>query len=139
MKTLSAIALGCMLGLCGCLTSSTRDAAVAKVANHGANVSTRHRYHLSCVYVGDKSQRLNIKDDFFSKFQPNVFAADGIPVSMRIRMKNSASGFSALDVLLHMCTFTIFPVVIKDLIPIYLLSFINLLLYLITLPFCFDK
>ena len=113
MKTISVIALGCILGLSGCITSSWRNAAVVKVANHGANVSTRHRYHLSCVYVGDKSQRLNIKDDFFSKFQPNVFAADGIPVSMRIRMKNSTSGFSALDVLLHMCTFTIFPVVVN--------------------------
>lgn len=113
MKTMSVIALGCILGLSGCITSSGRNAAVVKVANHGANVSTCHRYHLSCVYAGDKSQRLNIKDDFFSKFQPNVFAADGIPVSMRIRMKNITSGSSVLDVLLHICSFTIFPVVVN--------------------------
>jgi hypothetical protein len=56
---------------------------------------------------------LNIKDDFFSKFQPNVFAADGIPVSMRIRMKNFTGGSSVLDVLLHVCSFTIFPVVVN--------------------------
>ena len=113
MKTLLVIALGCMLGLCGCLTSSTRDAAVAKVANHGAIVSTRHRYHLTCVYEGDNSQNWNVKEDFFSRHQPHVFAADGIPVSMRIRMKNFTGGSRALDVLLHMCTFTIFPVVVN--------------------------
>ena len=112
MKTLSAIALGCMLGLCGCLTSSTRDAAVAKVANHGAIVSTRHRYHLACVYGGDNSQNWSVKKDFFSKHQPHVFAADGIPVSLRLRLKKFNSGGYG-SVLLHVCTFTIFPVVVN--------------------------
>lgn len=110
MKTLLVIALGCMLGLCGCLTISTRDAAVAKVANHGAIVSTRHRYHLACVYGGDNSQNWSVKEDFFSKHQPHVFAADGIPVSLRLRLKKfNAGGYGS--VLLHVCTFTIFPVV----------------------------
>ena len=115
MKTLSVIALGCMLGLCGCLTSSTRDAAVAKVENHGAEVLTRHRYHLTCVYGGDNSQSWNVKEDFFSRHQPHVFAADGIPVSMRISMKifNSSNSDNYGNILLHMCTFTIFPVVVN--------------------------
>lgn len=115
MKTLLVIALGCMLGLCGCLTSSTRDAAVAKVANHGAIVSTRHRYHLACVYGGDNSQNWNVKEDFFSRHQPHVFATDGIPVSMRIGMKNfnSSNSDQYVNLLLHMCTFTIFPVVVN--------------------------
>lgn len=115
MKTLSVIILGCMFGLCGCLTTSTRDAAVAKVDNHGAEVLTRHRYHLTCVYGGDNSQNWNVKEDFFSRHQPHVFAADGIPVSMRISMKifNSSNSDHYGNFLLHMCTFTIFPVVVN--------------------------
>ena len=115
MKTLSVIVLGCMFGLCGCLTTSTRDAAVAKVDNHGAEVLTRHRYHLTCVYGGDNSQNWNVKEDFFSRHQPHVFAADGIPVSMRISMKifNSSNSDHYGNILLHMCTFTIFPVVVN--------------------------
>ncbi len=113
MKTLLVIALGCMLGLCGCLTSSTRDAAVAKVANHGAIVSTRHRYHLACVYGGDNSQNWSVKEDFFSKHQPHVFGESGIPVSLRLRPKKfNAGGYGS--VLLHVCTFTIFPVIVNS-------------------------
>lgn len=112
MKTLSVIVLGCMFGLCGCLTTSTRDAAVAKVDNHGAIVSTRHRYHLACVYGGDNSQNWSVKEDFFSKHQPHVFAADGIPVSLHLRLKKfNSGGFGS--VLLHVCTFTISPVVVN--------------------------
>lgn len=112
MKTLLVIALGCMLGLCGCLTSSTRDAAVAKVANHGAIVSTRHRYHLACVYGGDNSQNWSVKENFFPKHQPHVFGESGIPVSLRLRLKKfNAGGYGS--VLLHVCTFTIFPGIVN--------------------------
>lgn len=112
MKTLSAIALGCMFGLCGCITVSSRDAAVAKVVNHGADVSTRHRYHLSCVYGGDNSQNWSVKENFFSKHQPHVFGEGGIPVSLRIKLKKFNAGACG-SVLLHLCTFTIFPAIVN--------------------------
>lgn len=108
MKTLLMIALGCILVLGGCITSSTRDTTVAKVANYGAEVLTRHRYHLACVYGGDNSQNWNIKENFFSRFQPNVFAEGGIPVSLC--MRNSNFSFSgSLGVFLHMVSLLIIP------------------------------
>ena len=112
MKTLLVIILGCMLGLCGCITESARDAAVAKVANYGTSVSTRRRYNLSCIYGGDNSQNWKVKENFSSKLQPNVFADGGIPVSLRIRMNKFNSGGYG-SVLLHMCSLTMIPAIVN--------------------------
>ena len=89
MKTLSAIALGCMFGLCGCITVSSRDAAVAKVVNHGADVSTRHRYHLSCVYGGDNSQNWSARFHIVSVYLNDLAATEYLPFVHRLRLSAS--------------------------------------------------
>lgn len=117
MKIVLIMILGGVIGVSGCLTECRRDASVAKVADIGADVSTRYRYRLACAYEGETFQPLKTKWDFLSELQPNVFVADGgVPIVMRVKHKGiGMSGNSQIcSALLSMCSFFMIPYVANN-------------------------
>ena len=117
MKIVLIMILGGVIGVSGCLTVCRRDASVAKVADIGADVSTRYRYRLACAYDRETFQPLKTKWDFLSELQPNVFVADGgVPIVMRVKHKGiDISGNSQIcSALLSMCSFFIIPYIANN-------------------------
>ena len=95
----SVLAQGCM---------SERKSGVPMVNDIGSDVSTRRRYRLSCVYEGEKSEKINVRVDLLEGCCPNVFSRNGLPIVLRIKY-NKFESFDAWTVLLSLCTLSIVP------------------------------
>ena len=90
----------------GCM--SERKSAVPMVDDIGADVSTRYRYRLSCVYKGEKSETVKLRGDLLASCYPSVFSDNGLPIVLRIQF-NKFESFAAWTTLLSMCSLTVIP------------------------------
>lgn len=70
---------------CGC--ASLRHSVWSTADDVGATIATKNRYKVSSVFNGDSSEQLWFAGDFLQRYQPSVFAADGLPVVLRIKYK----------------------------------------------------
>ena len=94
-------ALGCM---------SERRSAVPMVDDIGADVSTRYRYRLSCVYKGEKSETVKLRGDLLASCYPSVFSDNGLPIVLRIQF-NKFESFDAWTTLLSLCSLSVIPAI----------------------------
>ena len=70
---------------CGC--TSLRHSVWSTADDVGATIATKYRYKVPSVFKGDSSEQLWFDDGFLQKYQPSVFAGDGLPVVLRIKYK----------------------------------------------------
>ena len=89
---------------------SERHSAVPLVDDVGAEVATKYRYNLSCIYFHDTMDKDMIKCDssFLPRCQPRVFSSSGIPFVLRMELGrfSSEGGWS---ILLPMLSLGILP------------------------------
>ena len=90
----------------GCM--SERKSAVRMVNDIGADISTRYRYRISCVYKGEKSETVDFRGDLLSGYYPNVFSDGGLPIVLRVKF-NKVESSDSWTVLLAMCSLTVIP------------------------------
>ena len=106
LRSIAYIAIAVLAN--GCF--SIRDSDIPMVDDIGADVSTKHRYKLACVYKGDTSETLWFSEAYMSRCYPRVFSADGLPIALRIRFKTFATP-NTWAILLSMCSMTVIPAV----------------------------
>lgn len=100
------IAIAAFVFAQGCM--SERKSAVPMVDDIGADVSTRYRYRLSCIYKGEKSETVKLRGDLLASCYPSVFSDNGLPIVLRIQF-NKFESFGAWTTLLSLCSLSVIP------------------------------
>ncbi len=104
------LAIAAVLLVHGCC--SERNSTIPLVTDVGADVVTRHRYRLSCVYSSfmpdTPPKMIKFNDGFLTKCHPRVFSANGIPVVLRIAYDRYDSD-GHWSVLVGMCSIGLIP------------------------------
>jgi len=100
------IAIAAFVFAQGCM--SERKSGVPMVDDIGADVSTRYRYRLSCVYKGEKSETVKLRGDLLASCYPSVFSDNGLPIVLRIQF-NEFESFGAWTTLLSLCSLSVIP------------------------------
>ena len=100
------IAIAAFVFAQGCM--SERKSAVPMVDDIGADVSTRYRYRLSCVYKGEKSETVKLRGDLLASCYPSVFSDNGLPIVLRIQF-NEFESSGAWTTLLSLCSLSVIP------------------------------
>ena len=88
------------VAITGCVNEHIRESAIAMVPDIGPEVSTRHKYRVTCAYEGESSENIDFDGNVFENFQPKVFSRDGIPISLRVRLIGVERGLYK-----HQCRF----------------------------------
>ena len=79
----------------GCM--SERKSAVPMVDDIGADVSTRYRYRLSCVYKGEKSETVKLRGDLLASCYPSVFFIPATSISISSSLKDSRQALTCVS------------------------------------------